>query len=295
LTESNLTHPTDKRPLFLFLALVTIFAVIGYGVALAMGDDNRTGGIVLVQFAPLVAAFITKFVFQRNLRGLGWGWGKTRYQVAAYGLAFLLPLISFCLVWLFGFGGFYDAAFITEAQTGIADMFGLNISSPWVVMLVLIAVGSTVGMLVAFGGIGEELGWRGFLVPELYKHYDFTKTALISGVIWAIYHWPLLIFLMGPRLGVSPLPMLAISLVAGIGLSTIMAWLRLRSGSVWTAVIFHMALNVHTQGFFQNLTTETSRLTHYISGEHGLMLALVSAAVGFWFWSRREQLPTIDN
>jgi membrane protease YdiL (CAAX protease family) len=162
-------------------------------------------------------------------------------------------------------------------------------------MLVLIAVGGTVGLLVAFGGIGEELGWRGFLVPELYKHYDFTKTALISGVIWAIYHWPLLIFLMGPRLGVSPLPMLAISLVAGIGLSTIMAWLRLRSGSVWTAVIFHMALNVHTQGFFQNLTTETSRLTHYISGEHGLMLALVSAAVGFWFWSRREQLPTIDN
>jgi membrane protease YdiL (CAAX protease family) len=293
--ETNMAQPTDKRPLFLFLALVTIFAAIGYAVALAMGDDNRTGGIVLVQFAPLVAAFITKLVFQRNLRGLGWGWGKSRYHAVAYGLAFLLPLVSFCLIWLFGFGGFYDVAFITEAQTGIADMFGLNISSPWVAMLVLIAVGGTVGMLVAFGGIGEELGWRGFLVPELYRHYDFTKTALISGVIWAIYHWPLLIFLMGPRLGVSPLPMLAISLVAGIGLSTIMAWLRLRSGSVWTAVIFHMALNVHIQGFFQNLTTETSRLTHYISGEHGLMLALVSAAVGFWFWSRREQLPTIDN
>ena len=94
-----------------------------------------------------------------------------------YGLAFLLPLISFGLVWLLGFGGFYDVAFITEAQTGIADMFGINISATWVVMLALIAVNGTVGMLVAFGGIGEELGWRGFLVPELYKHYDFTKTS----------------------------------------------------------------------------------------------------------------------
>lgn len=281
----------SRRPLYVFLALVTVFAVIGYSVALAMGDNNRTGGVILVQFAPLVAAFITKFVFQRNLRGLGWGWGKTRYQAAGYALAFLLPLISFSLVWLLGFGGFYDATFITEAQTNIADMLGLNISATWVVMLILIAVNGTVAMLVAFGGIGEELGWRGFLVPELYKHYDFTKTALISGVIWAIYHWPLLIFLMGPRLGVSPLPMLAISLVAGIGLSTIMAWLRLKSGSVWTAVIFHMALNIHTQGFFQNLTIKTSWLTHYISGEHGLMLALVSAAVGFWFWQKRGELP----
>ena len=295
MTHSSDNEASSKKPIHLFLLLVTIFAAIGYTVAFKMGDDNRTGGIILVQFAPLVAAFITKFVFQRNLRGMGWGWGKTRYQAAAYGLAFLLPLISFSLVWLLGFGGFYDAAYITEAQTGIADMFGINISTTWVVMLVLIAVNGTVGMLVAFGGIGEELGWRGFLVPELYKHYDFTKTSLISGAIWAIYHWPLLILLMGPRLGVSPWPMLIFTLIGGIGLSTIMAWLRLRSGSVWTAVIFHMALNIHTQGFFQNLTIKTSWLTHYISGEYGLMLAIVSAAIAYLFWRRRNSLPASVN
>ena len=283
--------PASGRPLYTFLVLVTAFASIGYAVASAMGDANRTGGLFLVQFAPLLAAFITKLVFQRNLRGLGWGWGKTRYQAAAYGLAFLLPLISFCLVWLFGYGGFYNPLFITEAHAGIADLFGISIHSTWGVMLAVIVVGGTFGLLLAVGGIGEELGWRGFLVPELYKHCDFGKTCVISGVIWAVFHWPLLIFLMGPRLGVSPFPMLAISLVAGVGLSTIMAWFRLRSGSVWTAVIFHMALNTHTQGFFENLTTETSWLTHYISGEHGLMLALVSAAFGLWFWRKRDELP----
>lgn len=174
-----------------------------------------------------------------------------------------------------------------------APVDGLSINSTWVVILVIIAVNGTLGMLVAFGAIGEELGWRGFLVPELYKRYDFTKTSLISGAIWAVYHWPLLILLLGPRLGVSPWVMLPISLVAGIGLSTIMAWLRLRSGSVWVAVIFHMALNVHNQGFFQNLTTETSWLTNYVSGEHGLMLAIVSAFAGYIFWRKRDSLP--DN
>lgn len=284
----------SKRPIHLFLLLVTAIAGIGYGVALAMGDNNRTGGVFIVQFAPLVAAFITKLVFQRNLRGLGWGWGKTRYQAAAYGLAFLIPLVTFGLVWLFGFGGFYDVAFVALAQAGLADTFGVNISSPWLVMITLLILNATLGIVVAFGGIGEELGWRGFLVPELYKHYNFTKTSLISGVIWAVFHWPLLIFLMAPRLGVSPWPMLVISLVAGIGLSTIMAWLRLRSGSVWTAVIFHMALNIHNQGFFENVTTQTSSLTHYISGQHGLMLAIVSAAIGYLLWRKRNSLPGND-
>lgn len=288
----NIAVTTSKRPLFLFLTLVMGIAGIGYGIAVAMGDNNRTLGFFVVQFAPLVAAFVTKFVYQGNLRGLGWGWGKTRYQAAAYGLAFLIPLISFGLVWLLGFGGFYDTAFIAEAQVGIADTFGLEFGSPYVLMLVLLVLGGTLGLYIAFGGIGEELGWRGFLVPELYKHYDFTKTALISGVIWSVFHWPLVYFLMAPRLGVAPVPLLVFVTIAGIGLSTIMAWLRIKSGSVWTAVIFHMALNVHIQGFFQNVTTETSWLTHYVSGEHGLMLALVAAPIGFWFWSKRDSLST---
>ena len=201
MSRSETIQPTGKRPIFLFILLVTVFAAIGYTVAFLLGDDNRAGGVLIVQFAPLVAAFITKLVSQGNLRGMGWKWGKTRYQAAAYGLAFLVPLISFGLVWLFGFGGFFDVTFIQEARTNIADTFGLDIGSPWIVMLVLISLNGTLGLLVAFGGIGEELGWRGFLVPELYKHYDFTKTSLISGAIWAIYHWPLLIFLLGTAFG----------------------------------------------------------------------------------------------
>ena len=66
MTNANGALPTDKRPLYLFLVLVTVFAAIGYALALSMGDDNRTAGIFLVQFAPLVAAFITKLVFSRS-------------------------------------------------------------------------------------------------------------------------------------------------------------------------------------------------------------------------------------
>jgi len=42
--------------------------------------------------------------------------------------------------------------------------------------------------------LGEEIGWRGFLVPELYKNNSFLKTAMISGAIWALWHYPIIIF-----------------------------------------------------------------------------------------------------
>ena len=99
-----MTHTSDsmassKKPIHLFLLLVTIFAAIGYTVAFKMGDENRTGGVFLVQFAPLVAAFITKLVFQRNIRGLGWGWGKTKLR--KFKSTYLHALLAFMMVVLF--------------------------------------------------------------------------------------------------------------------------------------------------------------------------------------------------
>lgn len=281
----------SRKPIHLFLLLLTIFAAFGYAVAFKMGDENRTGGVVLVQFAPMLAAFIARLILQRNLRGFGWGWGKTRYQLAAYVTPFLLATVSFSLVWILGFGGLSVEPYVQEAQTGISETFGISLSSTVVTLMILVLINGTLGMFIAFGAVGEELGWRGFLVPELYKHYSYTKTSFISGTVWAVYHYPLLIVLLAPRLEVSAWPMLIATLIGGISLTFIMNWYRIKSGSVWTAVLFHAALNIHNQGFFQNLTVKTSWLTNYVSGEHGFMLAIVSAAAAYLFWRKRDGLP----
>lgn len=290
MTTSANSRTVSRKPLYTFLALVTVLAAISYAIAFGGGEGNLNGGIFLVQLSPLLAAFITKLIYQRNLRGFGWGWGKGRYQLASYALPFGLGLVSFGLVWLLGFGGFYNEAFLAEAHTVMTDTFGLTLS-PAMEMLALVLLNGTIGILPAsLFAIGEEVGWRGFLVPELYKHYNFTKTSLISGVIWPVYHFPLLIFLYAPRYNISPWPLMVFTIIGGIGLCTIMAWLRIKSGSVWTAVIFHGALNTFNQTIFQNLTTETSSLTHYISGEYGLMLALVAAGAAYFFWRKRDEL-----
>ncbi|MER5644905.1 type II CAAX endopeptidase family protein [Streptosporangium sp. NPDC002524] len=95
-------------------------------------------------------------------------------------------------------------------------------------------------LLLLLPALGEEVGWRGWLVPRLQR-YGIWVALLLSGVIWGAWHAPYT--LLGynyPNLG-------AWAALMVIGLCTfygvVLAWLRLRSGSVWPAAISHAALN----------------------------------------------------
>jgi len=81
----------------------------------------------------------------------------------------------------------------------------------------------------------------------------------------------------------SPIPyQLLILTIQGIAIGTILAWIRLMSGSLWTVVIFHAVLNGFGQGLFEPLTSDTG-ITPYIAGEQGLALAISWSIVAFLF------------
>lgn len=108
-------------------------------------------------------------------------------------LSYLLPLaytfVAYAVIWLVGLGKFDPAAlykFVSEAHGPASRPFGI-VGTYAVIML-------TFGFIVnCFAALGEELGWRGLLVPELAKATTFTKTALLSGAIWAVWHWPVML------------------------------------------------------------------------------------------------------
>jgi membrane protease YdiL (CAAX protease family) len=131
--------------------------------------------------------------------------------------------------------------------------------------------------------LGEEIGWRGFLVPELAKVTSLTKTALISGIVWAAWHMPG-IFLADLNTNGTPnvyaAAMFAVLIIAS---SFFYAWLRLKSGSLWTAVLLHTTHNIFIQGVFDRLTGNTA-ITPYFTGEFGIGLALTTVVVAYVFW-----------
>jgi membrane protease YdiL (CAAX protease family) len=143
-------------------------------------------------FAPMwmpgVAAVLTCRILERPLSTLGLGRWNGRFVLIAY----LIP-IAYCLVaslgtWLLGFGGFPNAEFVRTTT----DALGMSGAPTWVVIALFVVLQGTTGMVAGVGAAaGEEIGWRGFLVPELAKVLPFTGVALPSGFIWASWHYPI--------------------------------------------------------------------------------------------------------
>jgi membrane protease YdiL (CAAX protease family) len=79
-----------------------------------------------------------------------------------------------------------------------------------------------------------------------------------------------------------------------VGISFIYAWMRLKSGSVWTGMLLHASHNLWVQSIFDPLTTDTGR-TKYVIGEFGIGLAIAGAVSGYVFWRRRGELPAAGD
>ncbi len=130
----------------------------------------------------------------------------------------------------------------------------------------------TLGFLTTlFACLGEELGWRGFLQPQLKLSSQF-KTSLVVGTVWAIWHWPLILF-SDYATSEEPLFSLLMFTVLIITTSIFIGWNQARSQSIWPAVVFHAAHNLWIIGIYPAFFKET-KLTPYLVGESGVFLVV---------------------
>lgn len=278
----------NTRKLVMYLLIVFGLAGIIYGSMMASGGRESASPIsFLLNWAPGIAAIIAALITQRNVRGFGWGWGKHRYHLLAWVVPIGIFTLTYGVIWLTGLGGFYDEAHVAT----VAEEMGLVDSSPYLVMLLLFISGITLTFLInVIFSIGEEIGWRGWLVPLLANRYSFTYTALISGIIWVAFHYPLFLFL-GEGKSDIPLWYQLINItIQGIAISLVVAWLRLKSGSLWPALWIHANTNAIQQGVFEPLTYDTG-ITAYISDWTGIGLTITWVVVAYLFWRKRDELP----
>ena len=141
-------------------------------------------------------------------------------------------------------------------------------------------------MLSAITAVGEEIDWRGFLVPELLKKCSYTQTSIIVAVIWNLFHYPILLF-SDYNNGVSTVASLISFTVSIFAVCFITTWLRIKSGSLWTGVIIHASHNLFIQGVFDPITIDKG-YTKVFTTEFGIGLAIVYVIIALYFWKRRE-------
>ncbi|MEZ5417143.1 MAG: type II CAAX endopeptidase family protein [Vicinamibacterales bacterium] len=240
----------------------------------------RLGSATPLMLSVGAAAVLTCLLTNKGLGTLGWSWG--RWQ--DHWLSYLLPLgyvaVAYGTIWALDLGGWYDVAFVHElrqsfslSQWGDGQVVGLQFA--------LTASISFLGLLPSV--LGEELGWRGLLVPELSRIMPFGGVALTSGALWALWHWPLIVMgLYGSP--VTPLWFRLLFFTLGImSMSVVMTDLRLRTQSLWSAVVLHMSHNVFLQKFFVPMTDEYSRSAWWVD-EFGAVLPLTIGLVALHYW-----------
>ena len=262
--------------LAVFLVLLVVCTAGGYWLLFRLGRATP------VMLSVGVATILTCLIRKKDLASLGWGWGNWKYQWLSYLLPLAIATLAYLIIWFTGWGGWYNTGFVLE------QMQAYNLpdwSSSGIILFHLCLTASYSFILLLPSVLGEEIGWRGFLVPELARFMSFTNVALVSGLIWSLWHWPMM-FKGFYGNDVTPLYyQLFFFTLLLVSYSVIMTYLRLKTGSLWTAVIFHMSANVFLQKVFTPLTVENESSAWYVN-EFGAVPALVAFAFAVFFWRK---------
>lgn len=139
------------------------------------------------------------------------------------------------------------------------------------------------GILAMFG---EEYGWRGYLLPELSKAWGPVAAATAVGIVWALWHGPLLFGLAKVMGTGNPLVVAAIQMGAVVVFSFPFAYAYLQSGNIILPIIFHYVWNYFNPIVLGNMYRNRGGIMDgnivLINGE-GVFGILIGSLFVVWF------------
>lgn len=202
----------------------------------------------MIMFAPLLGVLLSG----RSLSGMGWKphfKGKVKTLLMAWFLPALLTAIG-AAIYFAVFPGHFDLSGDYLAANGgaeaLAQMEAQGVSYFQYVLNAIVSCLTYGPLINMFAAVGEEAGWRGFLYPQLKLKFGRKKGWLIGGVIWGIWHWPL-IWLIGYEYGTDyvgfPIVGMLAFCIITIALGIVCDWMYEKSGNIWIPSIFHGAVN----------------------------------------------------
>jgi membrane protease YdiL (CAAX protease family) len=276
-----------RHPVLVFLLLVLAFSTPFYlllNLSGGRGEGMRLY-VTALMWCPALAALLACRAGGIALASLGWRWPGQRLLWGCYLLPLLYGLLAYAFIWTSGLG-----AFSTEAYAAYAGKsLGLAALPPSARMALMLGLQASAGFVLSCASaLGEEIGWRGFLAPRLLARFGFAGGSVATGLLWSLWHVPVLFWLnyYGEVPRGAAFAFFALTLVA---ISFVFSWLRLRSGSLWPAVVLHASHNVFITPVLTMLTADTGPRTAWAVDETGFALTLACALLASWCWRRRGE------
>ena len=101
-----------KKQIATYLVIVFAVSIPWYVLISTQGGLDAGGSryVFPLMWTPALAGVVTALIFQRSLRGMGWGLGKPKYYVIAYFLPVVYATVAYGVIWLMGLGGLDTSA-----------------------------------------------------------------------------------------------------------------------------------------------------------------------------------------
>lgn len=222
--------------------------------------------VLFLMWAPGVAGLISRLVLREGFGDISLRLGGRRtWWALLIGLGYPVAIAAaaYGVGWASGLAQFTSPAGTSTGWVG----FGGE-------LLVGLGLGTAIGSVFA---LGEELGWRGYLLTRLIDA-GVPRPIMVSGLIWAAWHLPLILggsYLTGNG---GSVPVIAALFVAQVTVvSYVFARLRLDTGSIWPAVVLHASWNSVIQSVFDPHTSGSQAWLWL--GEQGV-LTLAANVIG---------------
>ncbi|MBN1202787.1 MAG: CPBP family intramembrane metalloprotease [Anaerolineae bacterium] len=280
----NSQHPDNRRTvrnLLIFSALMITLGWLAWGLESLMDDPSAEGmGMGLWVITPLVVSFLL-----RAFAGDGWQDLGLKPAFKDNGVWYAVSLLVYPAC----------AALVLVIGAGLGAVTFPGFSGDEIGSLVEVFAAGLVSSLVK--NIFEEFGWRGYLAPKLYTFKFNTLVAHgLVGIVWAAWHLPYYLVLLDESdvkdytsLDMPVfLPLLFVGLIAA---SIVYGEIRIRTGSVWPAVVMHTMSNALITALIleDNIDIKSDWDALVTPGPEGILMIGLFALIGIAIYRRREQ------
>ena len=229
-----------QKQLCIFAALAAAFLAAG---SIWYWQTGGTLALTVLMFTPAVSVLLTTL-----LAGAGWKEllanfhlkPRLRQNKGRYLAVWLLtPVVAYlgAAVYFLLFPQQFTLQSALAVESGMQGTDYIAFLATMIPLAVL--VNPLMGLPQC---LGEELAWRGWLLPKLTERFGQLRAVLLTGLVWGIWHAP--VVAMGYNYGEGhPLANVAAMALFCLVLGVIQGFLFWRTDSIWGPVLFHAAVN----------------------------------------------------
>jgi len=202
-----------------------------------------------LSYSPALASFLARAILHEGFRDISFRLPRehrTRTMLVAWWWPILCGSLPYGLAWATGMTHFqWTSSGYPYGSWGPETLIGLSIAgiNPLTGFLIRLISSLFFTFAVCAQTLGEELGWRGYMLTRLIDA-QVPVPVFWNGLVWGLWHIPFILLLTSrPGLPGSQVNSFFFPTLSTIALGYLISYLRLRSGSIWPAVLAHASNN----------------------------------------------------